>query len=166
MKKLVSPIGTLNLSRTVRRALVTLMYGVYFGLLVSRNYLPSEIPNAQLATAQWLMLAGIVIFIVSCIVLNVSTKGLADRFRKTLTGQPLDERQLLLRNQAYFWSYLILGLVMFLFWNTSNDLGFGWTLIALVGLYGSLPTALIAWLEPDPLQDDESSTPESRSVAT
>ena len=150
MKKLVSPIGTLDLSRTVRRALVTLMYGVYFGFIMYWSYLPGDMPNAQLAVAQWLTLAGIALFAISYLVLNVSTRGLADRYTKTFTGQSLDERQLLLRNQAYFWAYLILGGVMFLLLTLVNNLGVGWTLVALGGLYTSLPTALIAWLEPDP----------------
>ncbi len=154
MKQLVSPIGTLDLSRTVRRALVTLMYGVYFGLIVYWSYLPSDMPNAQLAVAQWLTLAGIALFAISYLVLNVSTRGLADRYTKTFTSQSLDERQLLLRNQAYFWAYLILGGVMFLLLALVDTLGVGWTLIALGGLYTSLPTALIAWLEPDPITED------------
>ena len=155
MKKLVSPVGTLNLSRTVRRILVTLMYGVYLGLIAYWSYLPSDMPDGQLATAQWLTLAGLVTFIVSYLVLNVSTQGLADRYRKTFTGQALDERQLLLRNQAYFLAYLSLGTAAFLLLISADRLGFGWTLIAFAGLYMSLPTALIAWLEPDPVTETE-----------
>ena len=155
MKKLVSPVGTLNLSRTVRRTLVTLMYGVYLGLIAYWSYLPGEMPDGRLATAQWLTLAGLVTFIVSYLVLNVSTQGLADRYRKTFTSQALDERQLLLRNQAYFWAYLSLGTAAFLLLISADKLGFGWTLIAFAGLYMSLPTALIAWLEPDPVPETE-----------
>ena len=156
MKKFVSPTGTLELSRTLRRTLVVLMYGVYFGLIVHRTYtyLPGDMPNDYLTAAPWLTLMGLVTFVGSYFILNVSTQRLADRFKKTLTGQPLDERQLLLRNQAYFWAYLIFGVVAFLLLMGSDERGFGWTLIALAGLYISLPAALIAWLEPDPIEDE------------
>ena len=144
--------GTLELSRAVRRILVVLMYAVYFGLTVYWGRSP-EIPDGQLVTARGLTLAGLVIFAVSYLALNRSTRSLADRFTNSLTEPPLDERQILLRNQAYFWAYLILGPVMFLFYNAAENLGYGWTLIAFISLYTSLPTAVTAWLEPDPIED-------------
>ena len=154
MRKFVSSTGTLELSRTVRRTLVVLMYGVYFGLIAYRTYLPGDMPIGRLTAAPWLTLVGLVTFVGSYLVLNISTQKLADRFKKTLTGQPLDERQLLLRNQAFFWAYLLLGVVAFVLLMDSDERGFGWTLIALAGLYMSLPAALIAWLEPDPVEDE------------
>ena len=154
MKKFVSPTGTLELSRTARRTLVVLMYGVYFGLITYRTYLPGDMQNDYLTAAPWLTLVGLATFVGSYLVLNISTQRLADRFKKTFTGQPLDERQLLLRNQAFFWAYLILGVVAFLLLMGSDERGFGWTLVALAGLYMSLPAALIAWLEPDPVSED------------
>ena len=156
MRRLVSPLGTLHLNRTVRRTLVTLMYGVYVGLIIYWYFLLSEMPDAQLAAAQWLTLVGILTFTACYTALNMATQGLANSFKRTLTGPPLDERQLLLRNQAYFWAYLLLGVVAILFWDLSDDLGVGWTIIAFFGLYGSLPTALIAWLEPDPVKEETS----------
>ena len=159
MKKFfaVTPVGTLDLSRAVRRIFVALMYGVYFSLITCWHLL-SEASDTHL----WLTLAGVVAFIVCYFVLNAATKGLADRFRKDFTNQELDERQHLLRNQAYFWAYLVLGVVMFFLLIVADTIGVSWALMALGGLYMSLPTAIIAWLEPDPISKE---TFEERTLA-
>lgn len=74
----------------------------------------------------------------------------------------LDERQQAVRNRAYFFAYNVLSAVLgvaLLYWYFAGDLGWWlprsdagrvaifWTLLlALI----SLPSAFVAWLEPDP----------------
>ncbi len=146
----------LKLSRSVRRTIVVVTYAVYVGLLGYWIYLPTELSGTQLATAQWLTLAGILLFLLGSLVLSASTERLDDRFQRPFYNQSskLDERQLVLRNRAYFWSYLLFGLGIFFIWTASDRLGYFGFAIAFAGLYGSLPTAIVAWLEPDPIAED------------
>lgn len=142
-----------KLSRNVRRTIVVLTYVIYIGLLGYWTYLPAELSGVQLATAQWLTLMGILLFLLGSLILSASTERLADRFQRPFYNQSskLDERQLVLRNRAYFWSYLLFGLGIFFIWTASDRLGYFGFAIAFAGLYGSLPTAIVAWLEPDPV---------------
>ncbi len=158
MKKFGLFTGTPELSRAVRRILVLVMYGVYFELIVYWNS-PNVVRGSQISIpisiGGWLTLAGFIVFAVSYLVLRRSVGGLAERFTISPTRRAsLDERQILLRNRAYFWAYLIIGVAVFFFSSATNNLGYRWTLFAFIGFYVSLPTALVAWLEPDPLQDE------------
>lgn len=158
MKKFGLFTGTLELSRDARRLLILLMYSVDFGLIVYWNS-PGAYGFSTFTTPKLLTLMGVTIFAAIYLVLSLSTRGLADRFTKSLRGPPLDERQILLRNRTYFRAYLILGIVMFFFWSVANNLRYGWMLLAFISFYASLPTALVAWLEPDPLVEDIRSEP-------
>ena len=92
--------------------------------------------------------------------------------RKSLTekeDRELDERQLAVRNRAYFQAFRILGLVIFgavLYGAFAADFG-GWGLpkprttsdfgtlgILVAFLLGSLPATVAAWNEPDPVPDE------------
>jgi len=87
------------------------------------------------------------------------------------TDADLDERQTAVRNDAHRTAYQILGNVimgaLFLLWVTTGPLGdTAWTpqfsnpnvmtptLSTTLWIYLSLPTAVIAWREPDPDPDE------------
>ena len=144
-----------KLKRAVRRVVVIVTYAIYIGLLMYWTYLPDELSSMRLATAQWFTLAGILLFLLGFSTLYASTERLADRFQRPFYNQnsKLDERQLVLRNRAYFWSYLLFGIGIFFVWTASDRLGYFGFVMIFAGLYGSLPTAIVAWLEPDPVVD-------------
>ncbi len=142
----------LKLKKNVRRTVVVFIYAVYISLLTYWTYLPGELFGIRLAAVQWLTVTGVVLFLAGFSVLYASTERLADRFQRPFHAQPaLDERQLFLRNRAYFWSYLIFGVSIFFAWTTLTGLNWFGIFMVFSGLYVSLPTAIVAWLEPDPV---------------
>ena len=81
----------------------------------------------------------------------------------------LDERQLLVRNRAYFHAFRLLGVMVFgavLYGALASGqtwpalpmpqtiTGFGTLGILVAFLLGSLPAAAAAWFEPDPAPDE------------
>src|SRR5487761_217212 len=78
-----------------------------------------------------------------------------------LADAELDERLLQVKNQAYRRAYLVLAPVVFVVWLLSlfalswqpNDHGKVMATMLVMGaalLVGTLPTAIVAWQEPDP----------------
>ena len=85
-----------------------------------------------------------------------------------LADAELDERLLQVKNRAYRTAYLVLAPVAVVAWLLSlgvlqlqpNDQGRIVTLVLLFGtalLAGTLPTAIVAWREPDPIAGNEES---------
>ena len=148
-----------HLSRATRRTIVTVMYAVYVGLWLYWTWLPDDLSSPQRVLVPWFTSAGILLFFVGFYLLYAATGRLADHW-KPVSNKALDERQLYLRNRAYFWAYILLGVgASVVFWNTVIKFGFFGALVMFAALYGTLPTAVIAWLEPDPLRDDETEAP-------
>ena len=164
MKNFFQPMFTIELKRIWRRALVILFYTVFFALIFFWTSLPAELPNSLVALAQWLTLAGTLVIAGIYLSLNAATQGLADRFGRTVTGAPIDERQLLLRNQAYFWGYILLGPALLTLVFLSERLGLSWSVIAGFAFYVAFPTTVIAWLEPNP-PTEESFPHTSKEIA-
>lgn len=108
--------------------------------------------------------AFISLYVVSQFILAYATgllEGMADRY--------LDERQQVLRNRAHRLAfvpvnYYIIGILLSL--NLANNWFQEPFFVALVSALGlvifTLPAALIAWLEPDPIAED---APPSHEVA-
>ncbi len=151
MKSTFSPK---HLGQFVRRTVVIIMYGVYVSLWLYWTWLPIGSSGARPSATPWVTLIGIVLFLAGFYFLYAATRRLADHW-KPVNNQALDERQLLLRNRAYFWAYILLGLGVSIFlWNSVLKFGFFGVALTIVGLYGTLPTAMVAWLEPDPVPDE------------
>lgn len=149
-----STFSLTGLSQFARRTIVLVMYGIYLGLWLYWTWLPADLSDAQRALVPWFTSAGILLFLVVFYLLYAATGRLADRWKPVSNGA-LDERQLLLRNRAYFWAYILLGVgASVVFWNTVIKFGFFGALLMFAFLYGTLPTAVIAWLEPDPVRDE------------
>jgi Na+-transporting methylmalonyl-CoA/oxaloacetate decarboxylase gamma subunit len=86
----------------------------------------------------------------------------------TRNDDELDERQLPLRNQVYYYAYQIIAqiaIVSLLYWLAATQ-WFNWwvpqtgreisaTFFAGVLVVTTLPTSVWAWLEPDPIGEDE-----------
>ena len=100
-------------------------------------------------------------------------------FFRSKRKEPLDERQQSLRNRAFYLAYLVAAPLSIISYCLVDFFRVGaekipfylsdfisLVLYANLTLVTSLPVLYVAWLEPDPLQDDENSTPENRSVAT
>jgi hypothetical protein len=82
--------------------------------------------------------------------------------------RPADERQRAIREHARAVAYLIIGPVIYVValylifapqffnhpWLPSNQIEQVGLLLGLALLFGTLPAAVIAWSEPDPVADD------------
>jgi hypothetical protein len=142
-------------SRLMRRRRILAMYGAWV-LVAAMVILWSAKSPGWFWSMQLIVFAGTVFQIVWFIWLGrtyVNAPRLADK--------ELDERLLQVKNQAYRTAYLLLAPAAAISWLLSlgalqlepNDLGrvvatvlvFGFALVA-----GTLPTAIVAWREPDP----------------
>ena len=143
-----------KLNRFARRTVVVVMYSVYVGLWLYWTWLPADLSNVRHFVVPSFTVTGILVFLASFYLLYAATGRLADHW-KPVSNKVLDERQLYLRNRAYFWAYILLGIgASVIFWNTVIKFGFFGALVMFAALYGTLPTAVIAWLEPDPLPEE------------
>lgn len=158
-----STFSLTGLSQFARRTIVLVMYGIYLGLWLYWTWLPADLSDAQRTLMPWVTSVGILLFLVGFYLLYHATGRLADRWEPAC-NKALDERQLILRNRAYFWAYILFGIgASVVFWNTAIGFGFFASLLMFVALYGTLPTAVIAWLEPDPVTEEPVNQQPSRS---
>lgn len=154
MKSLVSPIHPLRLCQGMRRFLVGAMCSAALAVLIYWTLLLGSPSESHLATAFWVGVAGSVVFYLCFLTLYVATRRLAEvQEELPFKWGRADERERSLRDHAYRRAYLILGFVWgtLLFWPLPfpDPAGYFWKVLAFFSIYGSLPTAVIAWLEPD-----------------
>lgn len=155
--KSIAPLNNrLRLCQGVRRVIVGVMYGAALLVLVYWTSLLANDSAQRLATAHQLSIIGSIIFYLCFLALYLATGRLAEEFGGPFSGGRADERQRALRNRAYLWAYLIFGFAIgsLWFWPLPDTLGVFWKVFAFFSLYGTLPTAVIAWLEPDPVPDE------------
>ncbi len=151
------PISSRVGSRTLRRRVVIAMYGSY--LLIALG--------AQLslqAQGKWITPALTVVAVIAVVAATLSNLWLGRRTyvnAPQLADQELDERLVQIKNQAYRTAYkivapmvLVAGPLAYLLLSIEPG-GHGITHAVLI--YGALalvvstlPTAIVAWLEPDP----------------
>lgn len=87
-----------------------------------------------------------------------------------LMNQPLDERQVSIKHRAYMVAYrvscavAVLAVLSLYFIKVYSAAAFWGLFYGYFVLLATLPVMAIAWLEPDPVQDDEFS-PESKVVS-
>lgn len=140
--------------RAARRLLVLVAYVGYALLVLAWSFLP--------APAKWLLIAplGLAVITAAGMLLAPRLLGISDG-----ADNELDERQLAARNRTYLAAYRVLGVLALLsalyymvatsdgkWWLPRTDretqaLFWGVWLVAV-----TLPAALAAWTEPDPLE--------------
>ena len=154
MKKFVSPTGTLELNCAWRRTLVVILYTLFVGLLVLRVRLPQPLPDSLIPIAQWSTLVGLIFMVAAALILHFATGGIADTHGNDLRPRPIDERQEKVRNQAYVSSYVLLGPSLLTLAFLTEYIALIWLFLTGLFLYASLPVAVLAWLEPDPISEN------------
>ncbi len=149
----------LELSRFWRRVLVVLLYALDAGLIIFWVSLPYPLSTSFTPFVQGVSLAGFALIVLTALVLYAATSGVADIHDHDLYPDaklpPIDERQEKVRNRAYLIAYLILGPSLLVLIPTAEKIALMWLVALGLLLYAVLPIAVLAWLEPDPLQDEE-----------
>jgi hypothetical protein len=142
-------------SQRMRRTAVVAMYGVWFVIAVL-DTLWSSTTRGFLGPTYIVVLTTFVLQLVWYVWLGrtyVNAPRLADA--------ELDERLLQVKNRAYRSAYLVLAPVATIVWALSiagqqwlpADQGNAGATVLLFGVFllaGTLPTAIVAWREPDP----------------
>ena len=134
-KRLLEP--HVPLKRNYRRALVLAFHGGYAALLV---FLLPQLSVLGLQAAYFALLA--------CWLLIFMTTGFVQDKRESV----LDERQRNVRDRAHRYAYLWLAGVAFIIHRLSGELDYGTLGMYALLSYAVLPSSVIAWLEPDPLE--------------
>ena len=152
----------LELRRFWRRVLVVLLYGLYSGLLTFWALIPYPLFPSFTPFMQWVSLAGFALMVLTALVLYVATGGVSnihdhDLYRDA-KPPPIDERQEKVRNRAYLPAYLILGPSLLVLILSAEKIAPLWLIALGLFLYVVLPIAVLAWLEPDPIEDLEERT--------
>ena len=143
---------SITLSQLSRRIFVTLLYASLVGTIILWAMQSQPFSDVVM---QLITLFTVTLIIVCITVLDLATHGIAEN---TLTTQrDLDERQTNLRNRAYFIGYILLGQALFLLFIVNSRIGIGYTFLSALVFYTTIPTAVIAWLEPDPIEENEAS---------
>ena len=149
----------LELSRFWRRVLVVLLYALDAGLITFWALLPYPLSTSFTPFVQWVSLAGFALIVLTALVLYAATSGVADIHDQDLytnaKASPIDERQERVRNRAYLIAYLILGPSLLVLIPTAEKVALLWLVALGLLLYTVLPIAVLAWLEPDPIQDEK-----------
>ena len=149
----------LELSRFWRRVLVVLLYALDAGLITFWALLPPPLSTSFTPFVQWVSLAVFALMVLTALVLYASTGGVSDIHDGDLYPNakppPVDERQEKVRNQAYLIAYLILGPSLLVLIPSAGQIAPIWLVTLGLLLYAVLPIAVLAWLEPDPLPDEE-----------
>jgi len=141
-------VFSITLSQRKKRFLVILIYSVLSALLVLWLRTGLELTDEQIPPMEIVTILGFLIMVVGSVLLNMSVQLYATP--KT----DWDERQKDLRIKANAKSYRVFGVSLLAAYIFSDVLGMGWSYILVAFLYISLPTAFLAWLEPDPVQND------------
>ena len=146
------------LNRAVRRGLVVGLYGSSAAVIVAQ-----ALGNAR--HMGWLSVTADVLFplaLLSYIILLTTAYGqLANEWK----AAKLDERQREMRNRAYLAAYAVLAALVILvalyvrvaaagsWWTPHTGEGWNAVLTVVMIVTTSLPAAVLAWLEPDPVVD-------------
>jgi hypothetical protein len=154
----------MNISRRQRRLHVLGLYGGYLAVALSWA-LASHLGQPLLFV---LVIAFGLVFLNSLVKLGLGHKPW------NITGKPdaeLDERQVQLRNRVYYLAYGLLSSILgvgliywyiatdaqrLALWLPSSPVEVGAVFWGLLLLLSSLPTAVLAWLEPDFLPEEVS----------
>lgn len=140
-----------------RRMFVLLAYLGHAALVVLWTLLPSrgQLDNPTLGFADWATVFGSILVGASYFLMTITTNRIASK-----SDSLLDERQKELRDNAHRHAYYIFGSTIFLLcilitgdnrWGAVEIPGaFFFAIIA----YLTLPTALVAWLEPNPPKEE------------
>lgn len=163
--KSVKPPVRLELRRFWRRTLVIGLYVLYSGLLTLWVLSPQPLPGSLSLLTQWLTGAGFALMAAAVLILYLATGGVADIYDRDLypnaKPSPIDERQEKVRNRAYLPSYLILGPSLLVLVFSAAALPPVWLVVIGLFLYATLPTVVLAWLEPDPVREGKGSLREA-----
>lgn len=147
----------LKLPRLLRRALVIVQALAALVLLLYWHNAPAQLTETSLVSAIRFSVIASAIYHGIFVLLYLSIDRLESRWEQNpFRPRPeLDERQLNLRGSAYHVAYLFFGLVFFAYviFPPADSLHILWQFAGAASLYGTLPTAVIAWLEPDPLRE-------------
>ena len=135
-KRLLEPY--VPLKRRYRRALVLAFHGGYAALLI---FLVPQLSVPALQAAYFALLA--------CWLFIFMTTGFVGD--KRVGG--LDERQQNVRDRAHRYAYLWLVGVAFIVYRLSGELEAGTLGMYALLSYAVLPSSVIAWLEPDPVEN-------------
>jgi uncharacterized membrane protein len=155
------PISNKVGSRTLRRRVVVAMYGTWLLVALAATL------GVQ-AQGKWMTAGLIVLAIGALITMTLSVTWLG---RRTYVNSPqladreLDERLVQIKNQAYRTAFRIFAAYVAVAWPLSllvlfnNPAGRGATgailIFASLGLLvTTLPTAIVAWREPDPVEPE------------
>lgn len=162
MNFFTKPLYQSKISRLWRRILVIIFSLSLACPMLLWVILRSIDPHRYWVGAQLFTLCAFIIIFVIGLVLHFATAGSAQIHLYLFDTRDLDEYQQHLRQRAYFWSYVNLGIVaIVLSYVISPKLDAAWSLSAIMLLYVVMPTMVMAWLEPDPIADDV--TPESET---
>jgi hypothetical protein len=156
------PISSRIGSQAFRRRLVIAMYGGWLVGLTSVE-VSFQLPPSWVKSS--LEVAGIVLLVISMLAvlwLNRRTYINAPK----LADRELDERLVQIKNQAYRTAYQILLVSVIVGWPLSiltiahapGRIGFAGAFVIFGGvglLATTLPTAIVAWREPDPTEPEE-----------
>ena len=150
------PFIAIHLKRTFRRLLVILLYATFIGTILLWAIRPQAL---TLETTQLITLATIIIITALTIVLGMATRDvkagrLLQRGVPVVRSEPLDERLVELSDRAHSISYGLLGFALALLYNVAGSIGTNYLYICAFVFYLTIPTAVFAWLEPDPIQDE------------
>ena len=149
----------LELSRFWRRVLIVVLYFLYSALLLFWSLLPLSLATSFTPLAQWISLAGFALMVLVALILYTTTGGVSDVHDHDLfpnaKPSPLDERQEKVRNRSYLPAYLILGPSLLVLIPSAGQISLIWLLALGLFLYAVLPIAVLTWLEPDPLTENE-----------
>jgi hypothetical protein len=156
------PISSLVGSRRFRRRVVMVMYGAWILGLTSAEVSFQLRPTWVKSSLE----------VIGIFLLVISTLAVLWLNRRTYINAPqladaeLDERLVQIKNQAYRTAYQILRALVLIGWPVSvvviahepGGIGFAGAFVILGGvglLATTLPTAIVAWGEPDPTEPEK-----------